>query len=57
MKALREIENRKITKITKIEYENDKWIKKFAKHRNTGVNEFWYQERQRILNKENPTTL
>ncbi|MEK3941228.1 T7SS effector LXG polymorphic toxin [Bacillus sp. FSL R5-0431] len=53
MKELKEkFENRTITKL---EYENYKWNKKFAKHRNTGVNEFWYQERQRILNKEDPT--
>ncbi|MGM0756391.1 T7SS effector LXG polymorphic toxin [Bacillus sp. SIMBA_154] len=53
MKELKEkFENRTITRL---EYENYKWNKKFAKHRNTGVNEFWYQERQRILNKENPT--
>ncbi|WP_371475150.1 T7SS effector LXG polymorphic toxin [Bacillus pumilus] len=53
MKELKDkFENRTITKL---EYENYKWNKKFAKHRNTGVNEFWYQERQRILNKEDPT--
>ncbi|WP_413784658.1 T7SS effector LXG polymorphic toxin [Bacillus safensis] len=53
MKELKDkFENRTITKL---EYENYRWNKKFAKHRNTGVNEFWYQERQRILNKEGPT--
>ncbi|WP_420721677.1 T7SS effector LXG polymorphic toxin [Bacillus pumilus] len=53
MKELKDkFENRTITKL---EYENYKWNKKFAKHRNTGVNDFWYQERQRILNKEDPT--
>ncbi|NPC94179.1 hypothetical protein HOO54_18605 [Bacillus sp. WMMC1349] len=41
--------------ITKAEYEQYTWNKKFAKHRNSGVNDFWYQERQRILNNETPT--
>ncbi|MEK4425941.1 hypothetical protein [Solibacillus sp. FSL K6-1523] len=46
------IENRTITKT---EYEQYIWNKKFAKHRASGVSEFWYQERQRIVNNETPT--
>ncbi|MFI8707923.1 hypothetical protein ACIGHG_12735 [Bacillus sp. NPDC077411] len=46
------IENRTITKA---EYEQYIWDKKFAKHRASGVDAFWYQERQRILNNETPT--
>ncbi|MFJ7934351.1 T7SS effector LXG polymorphic toxin [Sporosarcina sp. NPDC096371] len=53
MKELRgKIENRTITKA---EYEQYIWNKKFAKHRASGVTDFWYQERQRILNNETPT--
>lgn len=53
MKELRgKIENRTITKA---EYEQYIWNKKFAKHRASGVSDFWYQERQRILNNETPT--
>ncbi|MER2259191.1 MAG: T7SS effector LXG polymorphic toxin [Priestia megaterium] len=53
MKELRvKIENRTITKA---EYEQYIWNKKFAKHRAAGVNDFWYQERQRILSNETPT--
>jgi len=53
MKELRvKIEDRTITKT---EYEQYIWNKKFAKHRASGVTDFWYQERQRILNNETPT--
>nr|WP_246861309.1 hypothetical protein [Bacillus sp. REN3] len=53
MKDLRvKIENRTITKA---EYEQYIWNKKFVKHRASGVTDFWYQERQRILNNETPT--
>jgi LXG domain of WXG superfamily/GHH signature containing HNH/Endo VII superfamily nuclease toxin len=53
MKELRmKIESRTITKA---EYEQYIWNKKFAKHRASGVTDFWYQERQRILNNETPT--
>ncbi|MGY0691942.1 hypothetical protein ACW2QC_04015 [Virgibacillus sp. FSP13] len=53
MKELRErIDNRTITKQ---EYADYIWNKKFAKRRDKGVKEFWYQEQQRILNKEPPT--
>lgn len=50
MKALRDkIDNRTITKQ---EYADYIWNKKFAKRRDKGVKEFWYQEQQRILNNE-----
>ncbi|MBT2600032.1 MULTISPECIES: T7SS effector LXG polymorphic toxin [unclassified Oceanobacillus] len=53
MKELRaKIENRTITNT---EYEQYTWNKKFTKHRSAGVADFWYQERQRILNNETPT--
>ncbi|WP_420797590.1 T7SS effector LXG polymorphic toxin [Cytobacillus firmus] len=53
MKELRaKIENRTITKA---EYEQYIWNRNFTKHRASGVNDFWYQERQRILNNETPT--
>ncbi|RIW28968.1 hypothetical protein D3H55_20315 [Bacillus salacetis] len=53
MKELKgKIENRTITKA---EYQQYTWNKKFTKHRNSGVFDFWYQERQRILNNETPT--
>ncbi|MGE7184005.1 hypothetical protein ACQKKK_08355 [Peribacillus sp. NPDC006672] len=50
MKELRDkIDNRTITKQ---EYADYIWNKKFAKKRDKGVKEFWYQEQQRILNNE-----
>ncbi len=50
MKALRnKIDNRTITKQ---EYADYIWNKKFAKRWDKGVKEFWYQEQQRILNNE-----
>ncbi|WP_369689527.1 hypothetical protein [Bacillus cereus] len=50
MKALRDkIDNRTITKQ---EYADYIWNKKFATRRDKGVKEFWYQEQQRILNNE-----
>ncbi|MSD83013.1 hypothetical protein GKC32_01300 [Lactobacillus curvatus] len=53
MKELKsKIDNRTIKKV---EYDQYIWNKKFAKHRASGVDDFWYQERQRILNIETPT--
>jgi len=53
MKELKgKIDNRTITKV---EYEQYTWNKKFAKHRDLGVKEFWYQKRQRLLNGKTPT--
>ncbi|NSW38148.1 hypothetical protein HRG09_19340 [Bacillus sp. Xin1] len=53
MKKLKEkIENRTITKK---EYEDYIWNKKFGKRRDDGVKKFWYQEQQRLLNNEPPT--
>ena len=46
MKELRiKIEDRTITKA---EYEQYIWNKKFAKHRASSVTDFWYQERRTI---------
>ncbi|WP_255551638.1 hypothetical protein [Sporosarcina sp. E16_8] len=41
-----------IRTITKQEYADYIWNKKFAKRRDKGVKEFWYQEQQRLLNNE-----
>lgn len=41
--------------ITKSEYEQYMWNKRFSKRRATGVDQFWSQERQRILNNESLT--
>ncbi|WP_147534925.1 T7SS effector LXG polymorphic toxin [Bacillus marasmi] len=50
MKELKDkIDNRTITKQ---EYADYIWNKKFAKRRDKGVKEFWYQEQQRLLNNE-----
>ena len=46
------IDNRTITKQEYADYIQNR---KFAKRRDKGVKEFWYQERQRILNNETPT--
>jgi hypothetical protein len=50
MKELKDkVDNRTITKQ---EYADYIWNKKFAKRRDKGVKEFWYQEQQRLLNNE-----
>ncbi|MFJ5768821.1 T7SS effector LXG polymorphic toxin [Psychrobacillus sp. NPDC093180] len=50
MKELKDkIDNRTITKQ---EYADYIWNKEFAKRRDKGVKEFWYQEQQRLLNNE-----
>lgn len=41
--------------ITKAEYDQYEWNKRFSKRRTSGVDDFWYQERQRILNNETLT--
>lgn len=41
--------------ITKAEYEQYMWNKRFSKRRASGVDDFWCQERQRILNNETLT--
>ena len=53
MKELKDkVDNRTITKQ---EYADYIWNKKFAKRRDKGVKEFWYQEQQRLLNNESLT--
>ncbi|WP_077618272.1 pre-toxin TG domain-containing protein [Bacillus sinesaloumensis] len=53
MKELKDkIDNRTITKQ---EYADYIWNKKFAKRRDKGVKEYWYQEQQRLLNNESLT--
>ncbi|MBC6971801.1 cytoplasmic protein [Bacillus sp. Xin] len=53
MKNLKlKIENRTITKE---EYESYIWNKKFSVRRRKGVDEFWNQEQERILNGETPS--
>jgi hypothetical protein len=55
-KRMKELKNKIDNRtIKKSEYEQYTWNKKFAKHRASGVDDFWYQERQRILNNETPT--
>ncbi|WHY79964.1 hypothetical protein QNH20_12820 [Neobacillus sp. WH10] len=46
------IENRTVTKE---EYKRYQWDKRFSKRRAAGVNEFWKQEKKRILDGEPPT--
>ncbi|WP_337249641.1 hypothetical protein [Virgibacillus halodenitrificans] len=40
---------------TKEEYKRYQWDKRFPKRRAAGVNEFWKQEKKRIIDKELPT--
>ncbi|PFF58672.1 hypothetical protein [Bacillus cereus] len=51
-KIKEKIENRTVTKE---EYKRYQWDKRFSKRRAAGVNEFWKQEKKRILDGE-PTT-
>ncbi|NBJ71707.1 hypothetical protein D1839_20085 [Roseburia sp. 1XD42-34] len=41
--------------VTKSEYKRYQWNKRFMKRRATGVNNFWKQEKKRILKNDTPT--
>ncbi|MGI2789863.1 hypothetical protein [Bacillus cytotoxicus] len=51
-KIKEKIENRTVTKE---EYKRYQWDKRFSKRRAAGVNEFWKQEKKRILDGESTT--
>jgi len=55
-KKMKQLENKIDNRtITKVEYEQYTWNKKFAKKRRAGVTKFWDMEASRIL-KEDPAT-
>ncbi|SDN08732.1 GHH signature containing HNH/Endo VII superfamily nuclease toxin [Fictibacillus solisalsi] len=51
-KIMEKIENRTVTKE---EYKRYQWDKRFSKRRAAGVNQFWKQEKKRIIDGEPPT--
>lgn len=57
MTSLKKGENDKVKNrtITHEEWKQLQWNKRFKRRINNGVDAFWEQERERVLNEETPT--